>query len=91
MNDLEEELNDFEDEYKEIRELLGNIQFRDLTKNFMKYIKSYLTPEDYNKIRENKKSRGKIISQRIAIKFPNVDKKIMSCSKINRNFLWIQK
>ena len=57
-----------------MREVLGKIQNRDLSKNFLRFFKTYLTQEDLNEIRKNKKLRGEIIPKRIKELFPEAKK-----------------
>ena len=65
------------DEYQNIKEILSNIQYRDLSKNFLKCFGEFLTDEDWTEIGKNKKKRGEIIADRIQKSYPNVDKKKM--------------
>ena len=58
-----------------MREVLGKIQNRDLSKNFLRFFKTYLTQEDLNEIRKNKKLRGEIIPKRIKELFPEAKEK----------------
>jgi len=57
--------------------IISRIQFRDLSKNFLKCFNPYLLDDDFQKIKDNKQLRGEIISNRLKTLFPNADKKKM--------------
>ena len=57
---------------------MGNIQYRDLSKNFLRYFKTFLTDEDWKRIRKNKYKRGEIIAERIEKSYPKAEKQKMS-------------
>ena len=61
-----------------MNEILGNIQYRDLSKNFLRYFKTFLTDEDWKRIRKNKYKRGEIIAERIEKSYPKTGKQKMS-------------
>lgn len=78
MNQQIQELSKENDSIKEklgdLKEILGEIQTRDLIRNFIKCFKIYLTKSDKNDIRDGKITTGKAISKRIGIIFSGVDK-----------------
>ena len=76
MENMKLELN------QNIKEILGNIQCRDLSKKFLRAFTINLTDNDWKQIRKNREKKGKIISERIKIMYPNADKKKMNLIKI---------
>ena len=76
MNQQIQELSKENDSIKEklgdLKEILGEIQTRDLIKNFQKCFKTYLTNSDKNDIRDRKITTGKAISKRIGVIFSGV-------------------
>ena len=64
-NKMEIKMDNLENCYLEIKEVLGDIQMRDMAKNLLKCFKRYLTDEDKDKIKSDKDSKGLIISERI--------------------------
>ena len=75
IKELEDRVEYLEDKCQDIWEVLGKIQKRDLSKNFLRFFKTYLTQEDLNDIRKNKKLRGEIILKRIKELFPEAKEK----------------
>ena len=78
MNQQIQELSKENDSIKEklgdLKEVLGEIQTRDLIRNFLECFKTYLTPKDKNDIKDGKITTGKALSNRIGIIFSGVDK-----------------
>lgn len=77
MEELKESVEFLRGECKDMKETLGNIQCRDLSKNFLRCFRTLLTKEDWKGIRKNKNKRGEIISGRIVKLYPNAEKKKM--------------
>ena len=77
INELKESVEFLTDECQDMKEMLGNIQFRDLSKNFLRCFYSFLSDEDWKKIRKNKKRRGEIISGIIEKMYPKAEKQKM--------------
>jgi hypothetical protein len=77
MNQQIQELSKENDSVKEklddLKEVLGEIQTRDLIRNFQKCFKTYLTPEDKKDIKDGKITTRKALSKRIGIIFSGVD------------------
>ena len=82
MKNLEESVEYLTKENNNIKEILGNIQCRDLSKKFLRAFTINLTDNDWKLIRKNREKKGKIISERIKIMYPNADKKKMNLIKI---------
>lgn len=78
IKELKESVVFLTDECQDMKEILGNIQYRDLSKNFLRYFKTFLTEEDWKKIRKNKYKRGEIIAKRIEKFYPKAEKQKMS-------------
>ena len=78
MNQQIQELSKENDSIKEklgdLKEVLGEIQTRDLIRNFLECFKTYLTAKDKNDIKDGKITKGKALSNRIGIIFSGVDK-----------------
>ena len=78
MNQQIQELSKENDSIKEklgdLKEVLREIQTRDLIRNFLECFKTYLTPKDKNDIKDGKITTGKALSNRIGIIFSGVDK-----------------
>ena len=62
----------------DLKEVLGEIQCRDLSRNFLENFHSYLTNSDKRDIKQGKITRGKAISNRIREKFSGVNQKKLS-------------
>ena len=77
IDNLEQRIENLENDCDELKYIISKIQFRDLSKNFLRCFNSYLLDEDFDKIKANKQSRGEIISNRINKLFPNADKERM--------------
>ena len=75
IKELEDRVEYLEDECQDMKGVSGKIQNRDLSKNFLRCFKTYLTQEDLNGIRKNKKLRGEIILKRIKELFPEAKEK----------------
>ena len=77
IDDLEERIEALEKDCDDMKYIISRIQFRDLSKNFLKCFNPYLLDDDFQKIKDNKQLRGEIISNRLKTLFPNADKKKM--------------
>ena len=77
IGDLEERIEALEKDCDDMKYIISRIQFRDLSKNFLKCFNPYLLDDDFKKIKDNKQLRGEIISNRLKKLFPNADKKKM--------------
>ena len=76
---LNTKIEDLEDDNKEIKGILGTIQIRDLSKNFLRAFNRYLKEDDFNKIEKDYFKKGEIIANRIREKFSaNIKSKKMS-------------
>ena len=64
-----------------MKDIISKIQFRDLSKNFLKCFNDYLTDEELKLIKKSKDLRGQIISNRIEKLYPNADKSKMEVIK----------
>ena len=82
VKNLEESVEYLTKENNNIKEILGNIQCRDLSKKFLRAFTINLTDNDWWLIRKNREKKGKIISERIKKMYPNADKKKMNLIKI---------
>jgi hypothetical protein len=82
MKNLEERVDYLTKENNNIKEILGNIQCRDLSKKFLRAFTINLTDNDWKLIRKNKEKKGKIISDRIKKLYPKADEKKMNLVKI---------
>ena len=76
-----ERINSLNIELKEIKEILGNIQCRDLSKAFLRSFGVYLTRRDWENIKNDRTLKGKIISKRIEELYPKANKKKMNLIK----------
>lgn len=72
---IKNSVNALENDYEEIKFILGEIQFRKLSKNFLHYVKSYLIENNYNVKGIDKESKGEIFSKYMGYLFPNANKK----------------
>ena len=77
IENLEERVGFLEEDCEDMKDMISKIQFRDLSKNFLKCFDVYLTKEQLKLIKKNKNLRGEIISNRIGCLYPNADKKKM--------------
>ena len=82
MKNLEERVDYLTKENNNIKEILGNIQCRDLSKKLLRAFTINLTDNDWKLIRKNKEKKGKIISDRIKKLYPKADEKKMNLVKI---------
>ena len=73
IQELSKENDCIKENLENLKEVLGEIQTRDLIRNFLKYFKTYLTPRDKNDIKNEKITIGKALSNRIGIIFSGVD------------------
>jgi len=73
LNDLKESLEYIKNECQEMKEYLGNIQCKELSKNFLRVFGTLLTDDDWYNIRKNKNQKGTIIAKRIKELFPDAD------------------
>ena len=78
IENLEERVGFLEEDCEEMKDIISKIQFRDLSKNFLKCFNRYLTNEELELIKKKKHLRGDIISNRIGQLYPNADKKKMA-------------
>ena len=78
IENLEERVGFLEEDCEEMKEAISKIQFRDLSKNFLKCFNRYLTNEELELIKKKKHLRGDIISNKIGQLYPNADKKKMA-------------
>lgn len=74
IDNLKSRISDLEEECEETKEILGNIQCRKFSKNFLNCFDRYLTSDDEDRIKKNKKLKGVIISERIGKKFSGAEK-----------------
>ena len=72
---IEERIEALEKDCDDMKYIISRIQFRDLSKNFLKCFNPYLLDDDFEKIKDKKQERGEIISNRLKKLFPNADKK----------------
>ena len=70
---LSKENDSINEKLDELKEVLGEIQTRDLIRNFLKCFETYLTRSDRDDIKAGKMTTGKAISKRIVTIFPRVD------------------
>ena len=75
IQSLYDEINIINNKNEEIKQALVKIQTRDMSKNFLRCFYSYLTKNDFKRIRKNYNLKGKIISDRIKEKFINIKEK----------------
>ena len=75
IQSLYDEINIINNKNEEIKQALVKIQARDMSKNFLRCFYSYLTKNDFKRIRKNYNLKGKIISDRIKEKFINIKEK----------------
>ena len=77
INELKENVQFLTKECGELKEILGNIQFRDLSKNFLRSFYAFLTEEDWKKIKKNKNKKGEIIGTKIKKCYPKAEEQKM--------------
>ena len=65
IKNLEERVKFLEEDCEDMKDIISKIQFRDLSKNFLKCFNDYLTDEELKLIKKSKDLRGQIISNRI--------------------------
>ena len=75
IEELKERVEFLEGECDDLKEMLSKIQFRGLSKNFLRCFHTYLEEDDWKIIERNKKLKGEVISKKIAKLYPNADKK----------------
>ena len=73
IDNLEERIESLENDCDDLKYIISKIQFRDLSKNFLRCFNPYLIDDDFAEIKENKQLRGEIISNRINKLFPNAN------------------
>ena len=94
IKELKESVKFIKGEFQYMKKTLGNFQWKDLSKKFLKYFGTFLTEENSNGIRKNKNKRGDFITGRIEkIKlYSEVEKqKNENSSQIGRkssNLIW---
>ena len=81
IENLKERLGFLEEDCEDMKDIISKIQFRDLSKNFLKCFNDYLTDEELKLIKKSKDLRGQIISNRIEKLYPNADKSKMEVIK----------
>ena len=74
IQELSKENDSIKEQLGDLKEVVGEIQTRDLIRNFLECFKTYLTPKDKNDIKDGKITTGKALSNRIGIIFSGVDK-----------------
>ena len=74
---LKERVEFLENECQDMKGMLGNLQCRDLSKNFLRCFGTFLTEEDWKSINKDKNKKGKIIAERIKQLYPNAKKEKM--------------
>ena len=75
MDDAKEDIDSLKYENGEIKNILSSIQTRDLSKNFLRVFKKYLSPQDKNIIEVDESKMGEVISKRIEVVFNEFKKK----------------
>ena len=78
---LKESVEFLTEECQDMKEILCNLQFRDLSKNFLRYFYPFLTDDDWKIIRKNKEKKGEIIAGIIENFYPKANKQEMSIVK----------
>jgi hypothetical protein len=81
IENLKERVGFLEEDCEDMKDIISKIQFRDLSKNFLKCFNDYLTDEELKLIKKSKDLRGQIISNRIEKLYPNADKSKMEVIK----------
>ena len=81
IENLKERVGFLEEDFEDMKDIISKIQFRDLSKNFLKCFNDYLTDEELKLIKKSKDLRGQIISNRIEKLYPNADKSKMEVIK----------
>ena len=81
IQNLKERIGFLEEDCEDMKDIISKIQFRDLSKNFLKCFNDYLTDEELKLIKKSKDLRGQIISNRIEKLYPNADKSKMEVIK----------
>ena len=86
IENLEERVGFLEEDCEDMKDIISKIQFRDLSKKFLKCFNDYLTDEELKLIKKSKDLRGQIISNRIESNrieklYPNADKSKMEVIK----------
>jgi hypothetical protein len=61
-----------------MKNIIKNIQYRDISKNFLRPFKKFLDDDDWKLIRINRQKRGEIIASKIQKAYPNADNLKMS-------------
>lgn len=77
INDLKENVEILIEDSQEMKDIIGNIQYRDLSKNFLRTFWGFLDDKDWKNIRKNKKKKGDIIASKVNSAFPNANKQKM--------------
>ena len=75
---IKKKIEELNNENGETREILGEIQLRDLSKNFLNHVKHYLIDNNIDVSNIGTKSKGEEYSKKIGELFSNVDKKKLS-------------
>ncbi len=68
-NKVDKEINNNIEYCKNLEKIIGNIQFRKFAKNFLKFFKKYLTPEDLEAIKKDPYIKNKLILNRFQCLF----------------------
>ena len=92
IKELKENVDFLTEECQDMKEILGNIQYRDLSKNFLRSFSTFLSDEDWRLIKKDKTKKGELIIERIEEKYPKAGKQKMSIVKklIKNSFNLIQ-
>ena len=72
---IKKDIENLENNCKDMKKMVGDIQIRDLSKNFLKYVKSYLIKNNINVKSISKESRGKEYSEKIRELFSEADER----------------
>ena len=72
---IKKDIENLENNCKDMKKMVGDIQIRDLSKNFLKYVKSYLIKNNINVKSISKESRGKEYSEKIGELFSEADER----------------
>ena len=92
IKELKESVDFLIEECQDMKEILGNIQYRDLSKNSLRSFNTFLSEEDWHLFKKDKIIKGKFIVERIKEDNPKAEKDKMSIvkNKIKNSFNLIQ-
>ena len=74
INVLKENVEILNEDCQEMKDIIGNIQYRDLSKNFLRTFKNFLDDKDWKKIRKDRDKKGDIIASKVTSAFPRANK-----------------